>query len=136
MNGVREFVIMRQTGQKTIATRRRYIRSDEIFRENAAALESEHAARAREESLPGLGRASCQAEDLQPFIKMVASVLAGSDETTDFCAALDWHTLGKCPHESLLRLPLFCRETLINTNQWPVRRRLHNWAPCDTCHHP
>jgi integrase len=36
MNGVREFVIMRQTGQKTIATLRRYIRSGEIFRENAA----------------------------------------------------------------------------------------------------
>jgi len=37
MNGVREFVIMRQTGHKTIATLRRYIRSGEIFRENAAA---------------------------------------------------------------------------------------------------
>ena len=37
MNGVREFVIMKQTGHKTIATLRRYIRSDEIFRENAAA---------------------------------------------------------------------------------------------------
>jgi integrase len=37
MNGVREFVIMRQTGHKTIATFRRYIRSGEIFRENAAA---------------------------------------------------------------------------------------------------
>jgi len=37
MNGVREFVIMRQTGHKTVATLRRYIRSVEIFRENAAA---------------------------------------------------------------------------------------------------
>ena len=37
MNGVREFIIMRQTGHKTIATLRRYIRSGEIFRENAAA---------------------------------------------------------------------------------------------------
>jgi integrase len=37
MNGVREFVIMRQTGHKTVATLRRYIRSGEIFRENAAA---------------------------------------------------------------------------------------------------
>jgi integrase len=37
MNGVREFVIMRQTGHKAIATLRRYIRSGEIFRENAAA---------------------------------------------------------------------------------------------------
>jgi integrase len=37
MNGVREFVIMKQTGHKTIATLRRYIRSDEIFRENADA---------------------------------------------------------------------------------------------------
>ena len=37
MNGVREFVIMRQTGHKTIATLRRYIRAGEIFRENAAA---------------------------------------------------------------------------------------------------
>jgi integrase len=37
MNGVREFVIMRQTGHKTVATLRRYIRSGEIFRENEAA---------------------------------------------------------------------------------------------------
>jgi hypothetical protein len=37
LNGVREFVIMRQTGRKTVATLRRYIRSGEIFRENAAA---------------------------------------------------------------------------------------------------
>jgi integrase len=37
MNGVREFVIVRQTGHKTIATLRRYIRTGEIFRENAAA---------------------------------------------------------------------------------------------------
>jgi hypothetical protein len=37
MNGVREFVIMRQTGHKTVTTLRRYIRSGEIFRENAAA---------------------------------------------------------------------------------------------------
>jgi integrase len=37
MNGVREFIIMRQTGHKTIATLRRYIRSGEIFRENSAA---------------------------------------------------------------------------------------------------
>ena len=36
MNGVREFVIMRQTGHKTIATLRRYI-GRRIFRENAAA---------------------------------------------------------------------------------------------------
>jgi integrase len=36
MNGVREFVIMRQTGHRTEATLRRYIRSGEIFRENAA----------------------------------------------------------------------------------------------------
>ena len=37
MNGVREFIIMRQTGHKTIATLWRYIRAGEIFRENAAA---------------------------------------------------------------------------------------------------
>jgi len=37
MNGVREFVIMRQTGHRTEATLRRYIRTGEIFRENAAA---------------------------------------------------------------------------------------------------
>jgi integrase len=37
MNGVREFIIMKQTGHKTISTLRRYIRSGEIFRENAAA---------------------------------------------------------------------------------------------------
>lgn len=36
MNGVREFVIMRQTGHRTVETLRRYIRSGEIFRENAA----------------------------------------------------------------------------------------------------
>jgi integrase len=36
MNGVREFVIMRQTGHKTVATLRRYFRSGDIFRENAA----------------------------------------------------------------------------------------------------
>lgn len=37
MNGVREFIIMKQTGHKTVTTLRRYIRSGEIFRENAAA---------------------------------------------------------------------------------------------------
>lgn len=37
MNGVRETQIMRQTGHRTTATLRRYIRSGEIFRENAAA---------------------------------------------------------------------------------------------------
>jgi integrase len=37
MNGVREFIMMRQTGHKTVANLRRYIRSGEIFRENAAA---------------------------------------------------------------------------------------------------
>jgi hypothetical protein len=38
---------------------------------------------------------------------MVASVLAGSDGMTDFCAARDWHSLGKCSHENLIRLLLF-----------------------------
>jgi len=37
MNGVREFVIMKQTGHKTEKTLRRYIRNGELFRENAAA---------------------------------------------------------------------------------------------------
>jgi integrase len=37
MNGVREYVIARQTGHKTVATLRRYIGSGDIFRENAAA---------------------------------------------------------------------------------------------------
>lgn len=37
MNGVREFVIQRQTGHKTVSMLRRYIRLGEIFRENAAA---------------------------------------------------------------------------------------------------
>jgi hypothetical protein len=37
MNGVREFIIMKQTGHKTVATLRRYIRLGEISRENAAA---------------------------------------------------------------------------------------------------
>jgi integrase len=36
MNGVREFIIMKQTGHKTVTALRRYIRSGEIFRENAA----------------------------------------------------------------------------------------------------
>jgi len=37
MNGVREFVIMGQTGHKTVTTLRRYIRTGDIFRENVAA---------------------------------------------------------------------------------------------------
>ena len=37
MNGVREFVIMKQSGHKTVTTLRRYIRSGEILLENAAA---------------------------------------------------------------------------------------------------
>ena len=36
MNGVCEFVIMKQTGHKTEKTLRRYIRNGELFRENAA----------------------------------------------------------------------------------------------------
>ena len=44
---------------------------------------------------------------------MVAWVFAGSAGMSDFFAAHDWHTLGKCSHGSLIRLPLFCRETLI-----------------------
>jgi hypothetical protein len=35
MNGVRESVIMTQTGHQTIATLWRFIRSGEMFRENA-----------------------------------------------------------------------------------------------------
>lgn len=37
MNGVPEHIIMKQTGHKTVATLRKYIRSGEIFRDNAAA---------------------------------------------------------------------------------------------------
>jgi integrase len=37
MNGVPEHIIMKQTGHKTVATLRRYIRDGEIFRDNAAA---------------------------------------------------------------------------------------------------
>jgi integrase len=37
MNGVSEFVIMRQTGHRSVMMLRRYIRFGEIFRENAAA---------------------------------------------------------------------------------------------------
>ena len=37
MKGVREVVIQRQTGHKTMSMLRRYIRSSEILRENAAA---------------------------------------------------------------------------------------------------
>jgi integrase len=37
MNGVREFVIMKQTGHTSEKTLRRYIRNAELFRENAAA---------------------------------------------------------------------------------------------------
>jgi hypothetical protein len=78
---------------------------------------SKLSASAREESLIGRWRASCQAQHLQPSFKMVASVLAGGVGMSDFCAEHDWHTLGKCSHESLIRLPLFSRETSINANQ-------------------
>ena len=37
MNGVPEHIIMKQTGHKTVATLRKYIRCGEIFRENGAA---------------------------------------------------------------------------------------------------
>ena len=117
---------------QTVATLRRYIRSGEIFRENAAkGLGSEQecargsetvrpelsSASARENSLPGHWRASCQAQDLQPSFKMGASALAGSVGMSDFFAAHDWHTLGKYSHELPIRLPLFCRETLIQPDQ-------------------
>ena len=36
MNGVSEFVIMKQTGQKSTATLRKYIRKGEMFQQNAA----------------------------------------------------------------------------------------------------
>ena len=36
-NGLPEHIIMKQTGHKTVATLRKYIRSGEIFRDNAAA---------------------------------------------------------------------------------------------------
>jgi hypothetical protein len=92
MNGVREFVIMKQTGHKTVATLRRYIRSGETFRENAAeGLGIYAGANAREDSLPGSWRASCQARDLRPSFKMAASVSAGSVGMSDFCAARDRH---------------------------------------------
>ena len=37
MNGVSEYLIMRQTGHRSVMTLRRYIRIGEIFRQNAAA---------------------------------------------------------------------------------------------------
>jgi len=37
MNGVPEYIIQKQTHHKTVATLRKYIRSGEIFRDNAAA---------------------------------------------------------------------------------------------------
>ena len=37
MNGIREFVIMRHSGHKTVENLRHYIRNGEMFRENAAA---------------------------------------------------------------------------------------------------
>jgi site-specific recombinase XerD len=37
MNGVSEFVIMKQTGHRAVATLRRYVRFGRIFTENAAA---------------------------------------------------------------------------------------------------
>jgi hypothetical protein len=46
----------------------------------------------------------------------VASVFAGSLRVGNFCAKHDGHTSGKRAHESLTRLPLFRRETLIKTN--------------------
>jgi integrase len=36
MNGVSEFVIMKQTGHRSISTLRRYIRLGEMFSQNAA----------------------------------------------------------------------------------------------------
>jgi hypothetical protein len=54
---------------------------------------------------------------LQPSFKMVASGLAGSVGISGPFAAHNWHALGKCSPESLIRLPLFSRETLINPNQ-------------------
>lgn len=37
MNGVSECIIMKQTGHRSVATLRRYIRLSEMFRQNAAA---------------------------------------------------------------------------------------------------
>jgi integrase len=37
MNGVREIVIMKQTGHRSLATLRKYIRHGEIFKQNSAA---------------------------------------------------------------------------------------------------
>ena len=36
MNGISEFVVMKQTGHKTVETLRRYIRLGQIFTQNAA----------------------------------------------------------------------------------------------------
>lgn len=36
MNGVSEFVIMKQTGHRAVATLRRYVKFGRIFTENAA----------------------------------------------------------------------------------------------------
>jgi hypothetical protein len=36
MNGVSEFVIMKQTGHRSVSTLRRYIRLGELFSQNAA----------------------------------------------------------------------------------------------------
>ena len=41
------------------------------------------------------------------FYQNVAAVFAGGVGMRDFCAAHGWHTLGKCSHENLIRLPLF-----------------------------
>jgi hypothetical protein len=54
MNGVREFLIMRQTGHKSVEILRRYIRMGEIFLENAATgLGIQDLGTAREESFTG-----------------------------------------------------------------------------------
>jgi integrase len=113
MNGVREFVIMRQTGHKTIATLRRYIRSGEIFRENAAAGLGIYSRCQCPGNFTSRALASCQTQDLQSSFKMVASVFTES-VGSDFCAAHDGHALWRCSRESLIRLPLFCREAGIH----------------------
>ena len=119
MNGVREFVIMRQTGHKTVATLRRYIRSGEIFRENAVgqASESKRSPVLGKFHFPSIVERAPGTGSPAFFQNARLRVSAESVGMSDFCGAHDWHTLGKCWHENPIRLLLFCQETLISANQ-------------------
>jgi predicted ATP-grasp superfamily ATP-dependent carboligase len=100
MKGVREFVIMRQTGHKTVTTLRRYIRSGEIFRETRLpASGSEREPTPGKIHFPGIGERTAKHRISSLLSKMVASALTGSVKIGDFRAAHDWHALVRCSRQ-------------------------------------